>query len=71
MTFIAAFSKLHPIFMVTGVVCHALACDYMHVKHMGIDGYFAASVVWLLVFHILPGSMEANVNTVFEELLDA
>ena len=49
------FPALCIIFLVKGVLCHALSCDTMHNKHLGVDQYFGASVLWLLVFYKLTG----------------
>jgi len=58
MAFLASLTKINPLFLVTGVLNYCLAADWMHVKHMGIDQYYAASVIWLLVFILLPGRTE-------------
>ena len=38
--------------------------DLMHVKHLGTDQYFNGSVLWLLVYRILPGTAAENLQRV-------
>ena len=36
----------------------------MHAKHLGVDVYFLGSVLALLVDHILPGTIQQNLDTI-------
>ena len=48
--------RLHPFFLLlTGVTILNVAVDIMHCKHLGVDAYFFASVLFLLCFDMLPG----------------
>jgi len=42
-------------FDLPGVNHHTIAPDTMHNKHLGMDVYYLASVLYLLVFVVLPG----------------
>ena len=41
----------------------------MHVKYLGTDMYFNASVLWLLCFKVLPGDCHANLEIVWQAVL--
>ena len=45
----------HPLFKVSGIGISTAYPDHTHSKSMGTDGYTYGSVLWLLVFHIMPG----------------
>ena len=53
--FRAAHPDMCDIFLAPGVSHLALAADTMHNKHLGMDQYYLASVLYLLVFVMLPG----------------
>ena len=38
----------------------------LHVKYLGTDMYFLASVLWLLCYRILPGTAESNLTLVWK-----
>eukprot|EP00969_Alexandrium_andersonii_P293844 12987000-Alexandrium_andersonii.AAC.1 len=42
-----------------------MQADYMHCKHLGCDQYYAASVLAVLVAHIMGGSAAKNMEEVF------
>ena len=45
------------IFRVPGVTKDVIAFDTMHNKHLGMDQYFLASVLYVLVYLMLPGTI--------------
>ena len=45
----------HVIFTLAGVSHHTVMLDVLHCKYLGTDQYFGGSVMWLLVYVILPG----------------
>lgn len=45
----------HQLFKTSGVGLSTCYPDHMHTKSMGTDCYTYGSVLWLLVFHIMPG----------------
>ena len=53
---LGALERINPLLLISGVVSQTLAADYMHIKHMGMDGYFCASVMWLLCYQVLDGT---------------
>eukprot|EP00959_Pyramimonas_sp_CCMP1952_P295495 6180316-Pyramimonas_sp.AAC.2 len=38
----------------------------MHTKHLGVDKYFLGSVLWVLVFMLIPNTPDAALQIVFE-----
>jgi len=52
----AAFPNPHVLFSLPGVTIFSVLTDILHVKHLGTDEYFYASVLWLLCFRVLPGT---------------
>ena len=58
-TWLRAFAK-HIFFSLPGVSITTVLADLLHVKHLGTDMYFAASVFFLLCYEILPGSTHNN-----------
>ena len=66
--FAARFPNPYPIFSL--VTLFALSVDIMHVKHMGTDQYLLGSIMYLLIFEVLPGTPEQNMSQVKEEVHD-
>ena len=58
----------HPIFQLPGVSILTVAADLMHVKHMGTDMYFYGSVLSCLVYYMMPGRPEENLQMLWEEI---
>lgn len=52
----------NPLFDLPGVTALTVALDYMHTKYLGSDQYMFASVLVLLVYYILPGSPQENLD---------
>ena len=50
--------------VVTGVSILTLKPDAMHSKHLGVDGYFFASVLFLVTY-VMAGDKNTNVETVW------
>lgn len=44
--------------------------DWMRVKYLGVGQYFLGSILWLLVFNILPWSPQKNLETVWGCVLE-
>eukprot|EP00959_Pyramimonas_sp_CCMP1952_P459246 9477932-Pyramimonas_sp.AAC.1 len=65
--FEARFPTRHPIF--TLVTHYALSVDIMHVKHMGVDQYFVGSVMYVLIFLVMPGRPEKNMEIIRREIM--
>jgi hypothetical protein len=53
--FKAQFPDACVLFFLPGVTHHVFGCDTMHNKHLGVDMYFAASVLYLLVYSLMHG----------------
>ena len=58
----------HEIFSLPGVTILTCCVDLMHTKYLGVDSYFNASVLVLLVYYVLPHSPTQNLNTVWKSL---
>jgi hypothetical protein len=56
---------INVLFTLPGVTITTVVGDVLHVKHLGTDMYFAASVLWLLCYQILPGTAEENLEAVW------
>ena len=54
-----------------GISIHTVGGDLMHAKHLGVDQYFFASVMWLLCLTIYPGEPNANLEQLFSDLAAA
>jgi len=52
----------HQLLQLPGVGISMVYPDHMHSKSMGTDGYTYGSVLWLLVYQILPGSIVQTPN---------
>lgn len=44
-----------PLLTLPGVTILSMAVDWMHCKYLGTDQYFLGSVLFLMVYHLLPG----------------
>ena len=55
----------HQVFDLPGVGITSVAADWLHTKHLGVDQYFFGSMLHLLVFSILPGSPDDNMQAVW------
>ena len=63
---LARFPDRNIIFDYLSLSQHNVCPDYMHSKHMGVDMYFVASVLMLLVYHMLPGTAQQNLDAVWK-----
>lgn len=52
---IEAHPARHLLFQLSGTSVKHVYVDWMHTKHMGVDACLYSSVLWLLVFKLLPG----------------
>ena len=55
-SFVAAHRNPHQLLQMAMVTVFNFYADVMHCKYLGTDEYYDASVLWLLVWNILPGS---------------
>ena len=67
----AAHPNRHQVFDLPGVGLYTVVPDALHIKHLGTDQRFYASVMSLLVHDMLPGTIDQNVEQLFNELRDA
>ena len=56
------------LFSLPAVCMWTLKADLMHVKHLGVDQYFYASVLTLLFFHVLVGSEAEKLRQLMRQL---
>ena len=68
-TWLASWRNKHCIFDLSGVTLFTVIVDMLHVKYLGTDMYFNASVLWLLCFKVLPGDCHANLEIVWQAVL--
>ena len=54
--------------MIEGVSILSFHPDWMHCKSLGIDKLMLGSTLYVLVHHVLTGSVEENVATVWEDI---
>jgi hypothetical protein len=43
--------------------------DELHIYHLGVNQYMLGSLLWLLVYKILPGTSSDNVNRVWDRIV--
>jgi hypothetical protein len=60
----------HRIFLLQFVTYFVIFVDLLHCKYLGIDMYFCASVLWLLVYILLPGAPHEALKTVWDFIED-
>ena len=53
---------------IEGVTILSFHPDWMHCKALGIDKHLLGSTLYVLVQHVLPGSVEDNVSTVWRDI---
>ena len=53
---------------IEGVSILSFYPDWMHCKSLGIDKPLLGSTLWVLVHHILPGSVEDNLSAVWRDI---
>ncbi len=58
----------HILFHLPGLSISSVLPDILHCKHLGTDQYYYGSVLMVLTHHILKGSKEDNLATVWAEL---
>ena len=58
------------LFTIQGVTVYSLHPDWMHAKHLGTDKVLLGSVLYLLVYHVLGGTADENLRTVWLDILD-
>ncbi len=67
-----AWEAAHPnrniLFTLPGVAILSVMIDFMHTKHLGTDQYFYGSVLYMLVFMIMRGTVQENLDCIFQHL---
>ena len=58
----------HLLFLISGCSILNVYVDWMHTKHMGVDPCLYGSVLWLLVYRVLPGSPDDNLAEVWARI---
>jgi len=53
---------------IVGVSILSFYPDWMHCKHLGIDKHLLGSVLYVLVHHILPDDVEANLAVLWRDI---
>ena len=53
---------------IVGVTILSFYPDWMHCKSLGIDKPLLGSTLFVLVHHVLPGTLEANLSLVWREI---
>jgi len=53
------FPNRRALFSLSSVSVWSIACDWMHTKYLGSDSYLFGTVLWLMVYVLLPGSYNA------------
>ena len=48
--------------------CWTVALDWLHIKYLGMDQFLYASVIFMLVFYVLPGTPEQNMASFWQAL---
>ena len=61
----ALFHKVHG-----GISSLTFMPDLLHCKHLGTDQYFYGSVLWILIYVILPDGHADNLKTIFDHIKD-
>ena len=56
---------------IEGVTILSFYPDWMHCKSLGIDKPLLGSVLWVLIHHILPGTVEENLAEVWDDIQEA
>ena len=63
---LALFPDRRSLFRLPGVGIWTVQCDYMHTKYLGADQYFFGSVLWVMVYLLLPGTPVDNIAVVWQ-----
>ena len=58
-------NELHFVFQLPYLSCHNLEVDELHVMHLGTTMYMLGSVLYMLVFHVLAGAPEDNMQEIW------
>ena len=64
-----AQTDVHPLFGLSGVGILNVFPDWMHTKHLGTDKTTYASALHILVYEIMPGSPEDNLDEIWSRCL--
>jgi hypothetical protein len=58
----------HAVFKLPGVSILNFIPDVMHVMHIGIYQWFYGSVLKLLIFHLIPGTLDNSLDQVWDQI---
>lgn len=61
----------HWLFKFSFLSCLNIEPDELHVVHLGTSMWFLGSVLWVMVFKVLPGGAAANIRDVWERIVRA
>ena len=61
---------LHPLFPLVFFSCLNIEPDELHIVHLGVSPCMLASVLWILVYKILPGTPKANMYVIWTRLCE-
>ena len=65
----SSLRRVHWLFQIPYVTVHNVEADELHVIHIGVSQYLAGSVLWLLLFKILRGNVEGNLELVWKTIV--
>ena len=57
-----------PLFRLPNVTGLNVAYDWLHCKYLGSDQYMYAALLMLLCYHMLPGTPEANIRALWQDI---
>jgi hypothetical protein len=58
-----------PLFKMEGVTALTVMLDWMHTKYLGVDQYMFGSVMYALMFFVMPKSPQENMNDCWQFIL--
>jgi hypothetical protein len=59
---------VHTLFGARGMSPLTVCVDWMHTKYLGTDLYLAGSVLFVMVHHLLPGTLDENLAAVWDQI---
>ena len=61
---------LHPLFHLIFFSCHNIEPDELHIIHQGTSTYMYGSILWKLVYQILPGDASENMALIWGHIVE-
>ena len=52
-----------PLLQLPATSCWTVAFDWLHIKYLGLDQFLYGSIIYMIVFYILPGTPEVNMQS--------